>query len=801
MEMSWRNSVEEEKEWLSEMRAVEWPEDYAEQMQEVSRMDIERFEEDGCERKVEEENSSPPQEVTMAEHVVATAQVCAYELNEHEAWAEVANGDWVMLYLIEQETAESSGFKSLRVAAVDPTNGEVALASEVGADAELAFANSQGELTSEATSFGELCCGHSYKDGVELPYYGLRFGDAQQATAFSEALRVAAKKVAVALMTKAACQASERYKIDAGAETRNALRAMGFDDESIETAIARIGSDESADLVANAILEDALGGKSEEEFLLRRNSTLSPSISPKSMNSSINDIVGGDDDADQKSLIEPGLQETDQRIQSVGHQVFQMGKSGDLSLPTKKAPEPPTTTPPKKRPGDFFFEQAARHVEFSPDQFQLTAWALVEGAARNSLTTSADDPNLPANDPAHTERAATAATRCARQLLFDGDTSRDVFWACLSQRSALAARGLLVTDRPKAIRDSIEADVKDRVVVSRTSSKSSANSSVGIAQQPPPVIVQQLPMIEHDEQKIETDRIVSPTSLNSSVPPPPPTPTSKPPEKNPTRFRSLAGVVTSLTKKIGPSPFRRNRNRRNSEDSLTPTSEAARRSSTGNFADALRESTADDDDNAQAHRRAMDEQVVRAVQRASSDLCEDHKASAPLYKMPSSENVLPSRRSNEMSRQPFSPNDFEPLKVLGKGSFGAVALSRRLADGQIFAIKVLEKRRLVGQRAESMARLERDVLDQLSHARHMPFVARMRFAFHSISKLYIAMDYFPHGSLHFVLKQDTPTRRYGRKAALMVCAELASALEHVHAACVVHRYVCIICLHKYNFFF
>ncbi|KAJ8602657.1 hypothetical protein CTAYLR_004100 [Chrysophaeum taylorii] len=555
--MEWSSSIEEDKAWLLRSKEVEW---------------------DAIESKVEE-----------PERVVATAQVCAYELDADESWRELARGEWMMLYLVEGSA------NMLRIAAVDPATGELAIASTVGPDAQLDFADAEGEVTTRATTFGELSCGE------DLPMFGVRFGDSEQGLEFSRALRTAAK-----MMPR---------KEESVEEARATLRAIGFDVESIEAAFRALGA-ATADALANWIIET--------------------------------EVVEEDEFSD---------------------------------------------------------------VTFTREAFSLTAWTLVEEAARATLT-ALDSDSSELDDPERITRAASNAAKLARQLLFDGDKRRDGFWVWVTQRAAKQANlGREPGQRASQCLSSIRSDVETRVASAVLLEEEEEEE-----EEEPPAIIPRTPPPPPPEEKVEE----IPEEKVEAHPPPPPTPEHKAPSK--LRRTALASAIF----RINPMMMKRKKKK---------------------------EVVADD------HPSDL---VERAMRRAGA-------------------------ANLELSAQPFVPADFEPYRVLGRGSFGVVALAKRRSDGQIFAIKVLEKRRLVGQRAESMARLERDVLDRLSQQRTMPFVARLRFAFHSASKLYIAMDFYPNGSLHSVLAKDSQTRRYGRRAAKMVATQLACALEHVHKACVIHR--------------
>jgi serine/threonine protein kinase len=47
-------------------------------------------------------------------------------------------------------------------------------------------------------------------------------------------------------------------------------------------------------------------------------------------------------------------------------------------------------------------------------------------------------------------------------------------------------------------------------------------------------------------------------------------------------------------------------------------------------------------------------------------------------------------------RDKVGPNDFMPLKLLGQGSFGEVYLVREIATGELYAMKVLSKEKILG---------------------------------------------------------------------------------------------------------
>ncbi|KAG9401724.1 hypothetical protein AC1031_007437 [Aphanomyces cochlioides] len=138
-------------------------------------------------------------------------------------------------------------------------------------------------------------------------------------------------------------------------------------------------------------------------------------------------------------------------------------------------------------------------------------------------------------------------------------------------------------------------------------------------------------------------------------------------------------------------------------------------------------------------------------------------------------------------RQPFDPNhkwtvdDFEVLKVLGKGSFGKVYLvQRRDAPGALFAMKVLKKRELIKRHQVDHTMTERNVMSVLDH----PFIVTLRVAFQTRERLFMVSDFCVGGEIFFHLKKF---RAFSETMVRFYAAELIAALSHLHSKSIVYR--------------
>eukprot|EP00038_Savillea_parva_P019422 m.27445 g.27445 ORF g.27445 m.27445 type:complete len:522 (+) comp4415_c0_seq1:58-1623(+) len=128
-----------------------------------------------------------------------------------------------------------------------------------------------------------------------------------------------------------------------------------------------------------------------------------------------------------------------------------------------------------------------------------------------------------------------------------------------------------------------------------------------------------------------------------------------------------------------------------------------------------------------------------------------------------------------------SVQDFEMLKVIGKGSFGRVLLGKHIRTGTCYAIKVLSKEAIVRQNEVAHIMSERAVLQE--NVRH-PFLVGLHYSFQTPQKLYFVLDYVNGGELFFHLQQE---KRFAVPRARFYAAEITSALGFLHALDVVYR--------------
>ena len=92
--------------------------------------------------------------------------------------------------------------------------------------------------------------------------------------------------------------------------------------------------------------------------------------------------------------------------------------------------------------------------------------------------------------------------------------------------------------------------------------------------------------------------------------------------------------------------------------------------------------------------------------------------------------------------------DFEILKLLGKGSYGQVCLVRLKVNNKLYAMKILDKLLLKEKNQEIHTKSERDLMVKV----HCPFIINIKSAFQDEKYLYIVTDFMQGGDLYYHLQ-------------------------------------------------
>ncbi|KAF1315694.1 Agc/akt protein kinase, partial [Globisporangium splendens] len=129
----------------------------------------------------------------------------------------------------------------------------------------------------------------------------------------------------------------------------------------------------------------------------------------------------------------------------------------------------------------------------------------------------------------------------------------------------------------------------------------------------------------------------------------------------------------------------------------------------------------------------------------------------------------------------ISMKDFTVYNVIGKGGFGTVVNAVKKSDGQIYALKILEKGKMTKYDIESSF-TEMRVAQNIHH----PFIAGLRIAFQSRTKLFLGMNYYGGGDLFHHMSKGASCRIPADRAHFYT-AELVLGIHHLHQHDILYR--------------
>ncbi|XP_023558156.1 rho-associated protein kinase 2 isoform X2 [Octodon degus] len=123
--------------------------------------------------------------------------------------------------------------------------------------------------------------------------------------------------------------------------------------------------------------------------------------------------------------------------------------------------------------------------------------------------------------------------------------------------------------------------------------------------------------------------------------------------------------------------------------------------------------------------------------------------------------------------------DYDVVKVIGRGAFGEVQLVRHKSSQNVYAMKLLSKFEMIKRSDAAFFWEERDIMAFANS----PWVVELFCAFQDDRYLYMVMEYMPGGDLvNLMSNYDVP-----EKWAKFYTAEVVLALDVIHSMGLIHR--------------
>ncbi|CAK5264794.1 unnamed protein product [Mycena citricolor] len=196
-----------------------------------------------------------------------------------------------------------------------------------------------------------------------------------------------------------------------------------------------------------------------------------------------------------------------------------------------------------------------------------------------------------------------------------------------------------------------------------------------------------------------------------------------------------------------------------------------------------RSHSADPDKSSRISRIYDDQTDVE--EQTSSQAEDDSSVSTTGHTAPKKRSSKKKIRSEpRKSTRKVAIDDFEMMRVLGKGCAGKVLLVRHKTTTDLYALKAITKRHVLAHQELQHTLTEQAVLKRMAAENRDPFVVKLWWSFHDKENLFLVMDFHPGGDLATQLAR---WGRLGRDRARFYAAEIVEGVEGLHAAGVIYR--------------
>ena len=147
--------------------------------------------------------------------------------------------------------------------------------------------------------------------------------------------------------------------------------------------------------------------------------------------------------------------------------------------------------------------------------------------------------------------------------------------------------------------------------------------------------------------------------------------------------------------------------------------------------------------------------------------------------------VVPKKGKGKVKQSTFQNvdvnfDDFEIIKIIGRGSVGKIALVKYKNDGNLYAMKSMRKDQIISEGIVDNVLIERNILLE----GQCEFILTITFFFQSPERLYFVCPFMKGGDLFHKLKTEI---FLPENVVKFYAAQIAIALQHLHDLGIAYR--------------